>query len=485
MKARVQNLIRLLVGMTVIGWELVGQVRAQTFTAMHNFAATSTNLSGYYTNSDGALPFGGLLLSGDTLYGTTLYGGNSGNGTVFKINIEGLGLTTLHSFDTWSLWTNNFGIWTNADGAQPMGSLVSSGTTIYGATSEGGSFGSGTIFAINKDGTGFTNLHIFEACTLTNCDDGASPSAGPILSDNALYGTTQNGGDWLSGGTVFKLNTNGTAFTVLHVFPDSGDGAGPEAELISAGNTLYGTTARGIDSVFAINPDGSGYRRLHDFAPATSDNGSFLTNSDGLSPQSSMILSANILYGTAKWAGNFGFGTVFALKNDGSGFTNLHNFTGGNDGANPHGALVLLGHVLYGASELGGSSNCGTVFAIDTNGTNFRTLHSFSGIDGCQPMGGLILSGHVLYGTTCFGGVYDSGTVFAISLLQPQLAIVPFGSNLLLSWPTNFTGYTLQSATDLNSPIWTTNLPAPAVVNGQYTVTNPISGTQQFFKLSQ
>jgi hypothetical protein len=35
------------------------------------------------------------------------------------------------------------------------------------------------------------------------------------------------------------------------------------------------------------------------------------------------------------------------------------------------------------------------------------------------------------------------------------------------------------------APVWTTNSPAPVVVNGQNTVTNPISGAQQFFRLSQ
>jgi hypothetical protein len=35
------------------------------------------------------------------------------------------------------------------------------------------------------------------------------------------------------------------------------------------------------------------------------------------------------------------------------------------------------------------------------------------------------------------------------------------------------------------SPVWTTNLPAPVVVNGQNTLTDPISGTLRFFRLSQ
>jgi len=53
------------------------------------------------------------------------------------------------------------------------------------------------------------------------------------------------------------------------------------------------------------------------------------------------------------------------------------------------------------------------------------------------------------------------------------------------SFQTVTTGLTLQSATNLGSAVWTTNSPAPLVVNGQNTVTNPISGTQQFFRLSQ
>src|SRR5439155_7669597 len=40
------------------------------------------------TNSDGANPFGGLILSGNTLYGTATYGGSSGRGTVFSLSLS-------------------------------------------------------------------------------------------------------------------------------------------------------------------------------------------------------------------------------------------------------------------------------------------------------------------------------------------------------------------------------------------------------------
>jgi len=70
---------------------------------------------------------------------------------------------------------------------------------------------------------------------------------------------------------------------------------------------------------------------------------------------------------------------------------------------------------------------------------------------------------------------------------EPFLLNIQLGeSAVILNWPTNFIGFTLQSTTNHpSSAIWTTNLPAPVVVNGQYTLTNPISGTQQFFRLSQ
>ncbi len=57
---------------------------------------------------------------------------------------------------------------------------------------------------------------------------------------------------------------------------------------------------------------------------------------------------------------------------------------------------------------------------------------------------------------------------------------------MILTWSTNYNGFTLQLTTNLVSPaVWATNSLPPVVVNGQYAVTNPISGTQTFYRLSQ
>ncbi len=54
-----------------------------------------------------------------------------------------------------------------------------------------------------------------------------------------------------------------------------------------------------------------------------------------------------------------------------------------------------------------------------------------------------------------------------------------------MTWPTNAAGYTLVSATNLASPVWLPNPPAPVVVNTNNAVTNGISGTRKFYRLSQ
>jgi len=68
----------------------------------------------------------------------------------------------------------------------------------------------------------------------------------------------------------------------------------------------------------------------------------------------------------------------------------------------------------------------------------------------------------------------------------PLLTLIPYGANVILTWPTNAFGFTLQSTTNLGSPsVWSTNSPAPIIIGGQNVIINPITGPQQFYRLSQ
>jgi len=287
----------------------------------------------------------------------------------------------------------------------------------------------------------------------------------------------------LSYGTVFALSIDGTGFTNLHNFTGGSNGANPN-DLILSGTTLFGTAAGVISqygAVFKVNTDGAGFMILHSFA-----------SSDGAFPLGGLVLLGNTLYGTTWGGGSSGRGTVFKVNTDGSGFTTLYSFTAGSgnypfisnsDGAYPYAGLILLGNTLYGTAWRGGSSRWGTVFAVNTDGTGFTNLHSFTGdvLDGALPQAKLILSNNILYGTTYYGGGHSDGTVFSLSLgsvSPPQLTVTPSGAYVILTWPTNTAGVTLQSAAVITSTF--TNIPG---ATSPYT--NLITGGQQFFRLSQ
>jgi uncharacterized repeat protein (TIGR03803 family) len=441
------------------------RVVAQSFTNLHSFSGAG----------DGANPYASLILSGNTLYGTASAGGSSGKGTVFKVNINGTGFTNLHNFTATS---GSF--FTNSEGAVPYAALIFSSNTLYGTAAYGGSSGNGSVFKLNIDGTGFTNLHNFTAASssLFTNSDGASPFAGLVLSGSTLYGTA-NGGGTSGNGTVFRINSDGTAFTNLHNFTGGSDEGNVDATLILSGNTLYGTTegvfSSGYGTVFKINTDGTSFTNLHSF-----------TGSDGAEPEAGVVLSGGTLYGTVEGGGTFGQGTVFAVNADGTGFTNLHNFTGNSDGGLPEAGLILSGNTLYGTTQVGGAANAGTVFAVNTDGTGFTNLWSFAGgSGGVAPYAGLILSGNTLYGTTTQGGSAGKGMVFSLSLPPPpQLTITRFGTNVVLAWPTNNSGFTLQSTTNLASLVtWTDFTNAPATVGAEFTITNSISDSSSYYRL--
>lgn len=439
---------------------------AQAFRTLHSFDGGDANA-----------PWAGLVLSSNTLYGTGSSGGSLNHGAVFALNSDGAGFTNLHSFD--------------GDRASPRAGVIVSGNTLYGTTLYGGSSDWGAVFAVNTDGTGFTNLHSFTAPSDGTNSDGVLPTGELILSGNTLYGTAQQAGS-RGRGAIFRINTDGTGFTNLYDFTQEGDGAGSYAGLILSSNTLFGTTRTGGSfgggTVFKVNTDGTGFTNVYAFSQGN----------DGAAPVSGVILSGNTLYGTAYYGGSSGNGTVFAVNTDGTGFTLLHTFTalsGGantnSDGAAPNAGLILSGNTLLGTVLGGGHWGYGTVFAVNTDGTGFTTLHHFTGgSDGGNPAGDLSLSGTTLYGTTLNGGSPGYGTVFSLSLL-PQLAIVRSGATIVLTWPTHFAGFdytrfALQSTTNLVSPVvWSTNSLPPVVVNGQNTVTNPASGPKEFYRLNQ
>src|ERR1044071_1511780 len=455
-----------------LGSVLVGQLFAQTFTTLHHFNG----------HTDGANPQAGLFLSDNILYGTTTYGGTTSNGTIFAIHTSGESFINLYSFTALSA-PIPFGA--NFDGAEPFAGLILSGRTLYGTAAYGGSSGGGTVFALNTDGSGFRTLYNF-----TGFSDGAQPFGGLVSSTNTLYGID-------SGNAVFEVNTDGTGFAILYSLVTAYN---PKAGLISNGNALFGTTYNGGSSrtdygtVFTLNIDGTGFIIVH----------SFTGGKGGAYPRCGLMLSGSTLYGTTYGGGSSGSGTIFKVNTDGTAFSVLHSFSAlnfttkgaiNNDGANPVAGLVLSGNTLYGAASAGGPWGEGTLLSIAIDGTGFTILHNFTArpsapytnSDGAFPASALVLSAGTLYGTAYYGGNSGHGTVFSLSfgsLNPPHLTIIPLGLKVFLSWATNSPGFTLQSTTNLLSAAWST-VSGAVVLDGQNTVTNPLSGTERFFRLFQ
>ena len=384
---------------------------AQTFKTLYQFTAVDTN----DINRDGAGPFVGLTASGNILYGTTSGGGKGGSGTVFSVKADGTGFTNLYTFTTATLPSHLSTVATNSDGGGPEGRLVLLGNTLYGTAAGGGSNGFGTIFGVNTDGTGFTNLYTF-----SRGSNGFNPRAGLIASGGTLYGTTFSDGS----GTIFRINTDGTGFTNLHSFNYGSDGGDPSGELLLSGNTLYGMASSGgigqYGTIFAVNTDGTGFTNLYTFTGGAEG----AAGADGGNPARSLILSGGTLYGTTAYGGSNDFGTVFAINTDGTGFTNLYSFYTTMGNYILQGEMTLSGNTLYGTGSYGGAHGTGTVFAINTDGTGFTNIHSFSTLDpngvnnkdGAEPMGGVALLGNTLYGTTSFAGSGGEGTIYSLTI---------------------------------------------------------------------
>ena len=69
-------------------------------------------------------------------------------------------------------------------------------------------------------------------------------------------------------------------------------------------------------------------------------------------PQDSLTLSGNTFYGTTQGDYFSGIlGAVFALSIDGTNFTNLQSFSGGQSKGSPAGGVILSGNMLYGSTE--------------------------------------------------------------------------------------------------------------------------------------
>lgn len=252
--------------------------------------------------------------------------------------------------------------------------------------------------------------------------DGSFPYAGLVQGrDGNLYGTAVQGGNHYSG-TAFRETLTGSVFT-LYGFTDGYDGANPYGSLIQSTNGFfYGTTLQagtnGYGTIYRMAPGGS-LTALYSYTGGT----------EGGNPYAGLILANDgNFYGTTYGGGADSLGAVFKMTAKGA-VTGLYQFTGGDDGEYPYGALVQgTDGNLYGTTLEGGADYDGTVFRLNTNG-KLTTLVAFNYENGGYPEAGVIQGADGnFYGTTVAGGAYGYGTVFSVATNGTLTTLYSFGS---------------------------------------------------------
>lgn len=391
--------------LTMLGAQIA---QAQTFTVLHTFTG----------GTDGKAPEAGLTLdAAGNLYGTASAGG-SGSGTVYRLTHKGSGWTfsPLYNFAG------------GDDGATPIARvIIGPNGTLYGTTEYGGNCVSncGTVFnlappvSVCKAVKCYWDEKVLYRF-LGGDKDGYQPGYGDLVFDRAgnLYGTTIFGSA-NSSGIVFELTPSSGSWTENILYAMTSDsGVYPYSGVIfdHAGN-LYGTALESgpetiYGTVYELTPSGSGWAEttLHNFQEAT----------DGSSPWGGVIFdSSGNLYGTTSNRGPSGGGTVFKLtpSNGTWTLTVLHSFAGSGG---PQGGLTMdAAGNLYGTTYGDGTHDYGNVFELSPSdgGWTYTDLYDFTGgDDGGNPLGSVAMDANGnLYGTTSSYGTHGYGVIWEIT----------------------------------------------------------------------
>jgi uncharacterized repeat protein (TIGR03803 family) len=366
----------------------------------------------------GALPGSTPLLGSDgNLYGSTFLnsidttrGTSSGTGTIFRVARGGQNYSKLFEFAPYTLDSRLYAV--NATGTMQLippyetqGQLIEgleSGVKyLYGTAFQGGPDGTGTIYKIRTDGTGFQVLAPFAAAAL-------------------VAGTAQ-----------FDVNADGRLKN-LH-------GVNPTRRLLLGGNGyLYGVTrdggANGTGVIYRVPVAGGGIEVLNEFdaiVPGTSTTDpttgvvtiTLATNAQGGYPKGGLTLSGGLIYGTTSQLGANGVGTVFSIGLDGSGFTVLRAFNN-TDGALPSGELIVTNDgMLAGTTRAGGTftttvttgTSAGLVYKMSLDGLTLSqecVFNSANPVQGNAPQDGVLQMADGNFYGTAPGGLYAYGAIF-------------------------------------------------------------------------
>ena len=280
---------------------------------------------------------------------------------------------------------------THSNDAAGPNALATINGTIYGMSTAGGRFGTGTLFAVDPCTGVETTLYSFPA--------GTAPVPATLTGANGmLYGTTANFQNSTgAGSTLFAFDPATRKRTTLYTFTGGADGSNVY-DLISDGGTLYGASSSGTDNaVFAFDPTQRSFTPLYTVPCCINPHGLIKINGTlhGISTNNAASTSA-----------------IFAIDLHTLRERTVHTFRASSFPTPTPSSLTAIGTTLYGTLPFGGPSGNGTLFSIDTATNAFATIYTFP-----TPAQGL-LGALTAIGGTLFGADQVNGTA-AIFAFDP------------------------------------------------------------------
>ncbi len=386
--------------------------------------------------TDGAFSEGGLVQgSNGNLYGMTVFGGSSLDGTIFSLPLpQGLTLSCPTGAAEVGVAYNS--ALTATGGVAPYTFSITNGSLPPGLTlntSTGAITGTPTTaatFSFTAQAVDSLQNTATSSCNITVSTIGSDPtstslnlappsvpvgSPGPVVM-TATVAPVSGGGTptgtvvYLDGATQIGTATLSSGVATFNYNPSSLAAGTYQISAVYTGDITFAGSTSPVETLTITS--GQGFTNLADFQGST----------DGADPLYGDLIQGTDgnRYGTTNVGGVYDQGTVFEVTPDGT-LTTIYTFCSQancTDGAEPFSGLVQSGGKFYGTTYWGGANGAGTVFEVSPGG-QLTTLYSFCAQPGCtdgvHPVAGLVLSGGNFYGTTEDGGASGDGTVFVIT----------------------------------------------------------------------
>lgn len=332
------------------------------------------------------------------LYGVTHQGGTNGTGTIWRYVINTDTFSVRQEFPAVNNSTLNVG-------ATPQSSMfLAPNGNMYGLSFQGTTNNAGALWQYD-----YTNNTLIPKHALANLTQGR-PIGGFTLYNAKMYFVTTGG----SNGAIWEYDYTNDTLTVKDNLGGTDGGQSRSTMMVASDGKLYGTTGTGGSSgstgtIFSWVPSTNTYTVVHNFynTPASTEPSA---------PNRLFLASDGELYGTSTGGGSFGVGTIFKYDRFSNVHEKIYNFTTGNpEGNSPFGNLVEVEQSLWGNTSTNSTTAMGSIWSFDLRTETLIHKRAFVESTGGAPRAGMtIFSDGLLYGTTNIGGSSSKGVVYSI-----------------------------------------------------------------------